>query len=151
MGSYIEKQMTETTNFINNVRNMFDNTLNFENCSYREKYVNDDVQFMDKSEKNLIYFRNILQEKYLTRIINNRHKTSITIEQKNDFDMNPYLAAHTLLGNREYWWLILLVNKKINVESFTKLKDYIYTPDISDIKECLINEMSKNEDVGQIK
>ena len=105
---------------------------------------------MESSEKNLIYFRNILQEKYFDRIISRRKITSITKEQELEFDMNPYLASYKLLGTSEYWWLLLIVNKKMNVESFRNLKEKIYTPDIQDIKECLITELKKNDKLGEI-
>ena len=110
---FIENTMDTTNNFLSNIRRMKENTLNFENCSYREKYTNDDIKYMETSEKNLIYFRNILQEKYFDRIISKRKITSITKEQELEFDMNPYLASYKLLGTSEYWWLLLIVNKKI--------------------------------------
>ena len=131
---FIENTMDTTNNFLSNIRKMKENTLNFENCSYREKYTNDKIKYMESSEKNLIYFRNILQEKYFDRIISRRKITSITKEQELEFDMNPYLASYKLLGTSEYWWLLLIVNKKMNVESFRNLKEKIYTPDIQDIK-----------------
>ena len=110
---FIENTMDTTNNFLSNIRRMKENTLNFENCSYREKYTNDDIKYMETSEKNLIYFRNILQEKYFDRIISKRKITSITKDQELEFDMNPYLASYKLLGTSEYWWLLLIVNKKI--------------------------------------
>ena len=109
---FIENTMDTTNNFLSNIRKMKENTLNFENCSYREKYTNDKIKYMESSEKNLIYFRNILQEKYFDRIISRRKITSITKEQELEFDMNPYLASYKLLGTSEYWWLLLIVNKK---------------------------------------
>ena len=147
---FIENTMDTTNNFLSNIRRMKKNTLNFENCSYREKYTNDKIKYMESSEKNLIYFRNILQEKYFDRIISRRKITSITKEQELEFDMNPYLASYKLLGSPEYWWLLLIVNKKMNVESFRNLKEKIYTPDIQDIKECLITELKKNDKLGEI-
>ena len=148
MGSFIENRINTSNRFLDNVRSMRENTLNFENISYREKYVNEDINYMKTSEKNLVYFSNILQEKYLSRIIERRRKTSITSDQKNEFDMNPYLAARVLLGNADYWWILLLVNRKMNVQQFTKLGDYIYTPDMEDIKECIIKELNKNKNLG---
>ena len=56
---FIENTMDTTNNFLSNIRKMKENTLNFENCSYREKYTNDKIKYMESSEKNLIYFRNI--------------------------------------------------------------------------------------------
>ena len=147
---FIENTMDTTNNFLSNIRRMKENTLNFENCSYREKYTNDDIKYMETSEKNLIYFRNILQEKYFDRITSKRKITSITKEQELEFDMNPYLASYKLLGTSEYWWLLLIVNKKMNVESFRNLKEKIYAPDIQDIKECLITELKKNDKLGEI-
>lgn len=150
MGTYIENTIESANDFLPNIRRMKNNTLNFENSSYREKYINKDMKYLNSSEKNLIYFRNILQEKYFDRIILNRQRTNLTSEQILEFDMNPYLASKTLLGSPEYWWLILMVNKKMNVESFTNLKSSIYTPNIEDIKECLKIELKKNEKLGEI-
>lgn len=151
MGSFIEEKITNSNQFLPSVRNMLNNTLNFENISYREKYVNEDINHMKESEKNLIYFRNILQEKYFSRIMYRRKVTTLTREQMYEFDMNPYLAAKVLLGNPDYWWILLLVNKKMNVQQFTKLKSRIYTPDMDDIKECIVKELNKNDSLGQIE
>ena len=52
---FIENTMDTTNNFLSNIRRMKENTLNFENCSYREKYTNDKIKYMESSEKNLIY------------------------------------------------------------------------------------------------
>ena len=151
MGKFVENQIEGSNNFLYNIRKMKENTLNFENCSYKEYYKNNDIKYMNSTEKGLVYFRNILQEKYYDRIIRNRHITTITKEQALEFDMNPYLASYQLLGTSEYWWILLLVNKKMNVESFTKLKDKIYTPDIEDIKQCIIVELKKNDKLDKIE
>ena len=145
---FIENRLESTNNFLSNIRKMKENTLNFENSSIREEYKNENIKYMENTKKNLTYFRNILQDKYRDRIMYYRRLVTITKEQALEFDMNPYLAAHRLMGNPDYWWLILFVNKKMNVESFTKLKDRIYIPDIDDIKECLVKELKKNEDIG---
>jgi len=151
MGKFVENQVEGSNNFLYNIRKMKENTLNFDNSSYKEYYKNKDIKYMNSTEKGLVYFRNILQEKYYDRIIRKRHITTITREQALEFDMNPYLASYQLLGTSEYWWILLMVNKKMNVESFTKLKDKIYTPDIEDIKQCLIIELKKNDKLDKIE
>lgn len=148
--SFIDKHLLSTQNFIDNIRSMENSTLNFENCSYRERYQNEKVKYMESSSLNLIYFRNILQEKYFDRIMAGRKATNITKEQQLTFDQNPYLAASELLNNTDYWWILLMVNKKMNVQEFTKLNSFIYTPNMDDIREFMTKELNKNREVGEI-
>lgn len=149
--SFIEKKITSTEKFLDNVRNMDNNTLNFENCSYREKYTNKDIKYFENTDLNLTYFRNILMEKYRDRILRYRNTATISDTQKATFDQNPYLAASEILGDINYWWLILLVNKKMNVEEFTKLSNKIYIPNVEDIKNCITNELTKNKTLGELE
>lgn len=152
MGSFKERHLPANgNNFLGNIRNMMNNTLKFENISYKEIYKNPNIEHMEETEKRLVYFRNILQEKYLNRIMSKRRTTVITAVQKLEFDMNPYLAAHDLLGDSAYWWIILLVNKKMCVEDFTKLGESIYTPDMEDLKECISIELTKNKNIGVLE
>lgn len=148
MAAFIENTISSPNHFLENVRKMKDNTLNFENISYQESYKNDEIQHMNSSIKNLVYMRNIIQEKYFNRLISKRRVMTITDEQRYKYDLNPYLAASELLGNFDYWWLLLMVNKKMNVQEFSKLKSTIYVPDMEDIKACIIQELSKNKNLG---
>lgn len=146
--SFIDKHLVSTTSFRDNMKSMRDSSLNFENCSYLERYKNPKVKYMESSELNLVYFRNIIQERYLDRLMLGRRATKITKEQEKEFDQNPYLAAYKLLNNADYWWLILLVNKKMNVQSFTKLDSFIYTPNMEDVKAFMTKELNKNREIG---
>ncbi|MGL4949691.1 MAG: hypothetical protein ACRC5M_04855 [Anaeroplasmataceae bacterium] len=150
MPEFVDKKITSTTEFLQNIRFMLDNTFNFENIAIKERYLNGEIPFMEESSKNLIYNRNIIQEKYLDRVMNRRRKTVISEEKRQEYDLNPYMAADELLGTPDYWWLLLMVNKKMNVHEFTKLGTSIYTPDMVDLKDCLLKEFNKNKDIGEI-
>jgi hypothetical protein len=148
MAAFVENTISSPNHFLENIRKLKDNTLNFENISYLDPYKNEEIQFMDSTIKSLTYIRNIIQEKYFNRILNKRRVITISNEQRDKYDLNPYLAAYELLGNFDYWWLLLMVNKKMNVMEFCKLKNTIYVPDIEDIKACIIQELTKNNNLG---
>lgn len=150
MGSFIENKRNGSTKFEQVIDTLSNNSLTFENISIKEKYFNKDIKHMEESEKNLIYFRNIIFEKYITRIIYNSKDVILTEEQNRLFDKNPYLAAEELLGNPDYWWLLLISNQKSNIDSFTKFKNIIKTPDMDDLKSLIKDELTKNENIGKV-
>lgn len=148
MASYIQNEISGSNHFLDNVRKMKENSMNFENISYVEVYKNEDIPYMESTIKDLKYFRNIIQEKYFDRLLYKRKIISIDEKQRLEYDMNPYLASTELLGSPDYWWILLMVNKKMNVQEFCKLKGTIFIPDMDDLKTCIIQELNKNNDLG---
>lgn len=150
MASFIDTKRNKSVDFQEVVESMSKNSILFENSSIKEKYTNKSVKYMEETELNLLYYRNVIFEKYVDRLLYMSKQTILTDEQKLMYDKNPYLAAKELLGSPDYWWLLLIVNRKLCIDDFTKLQNVINIPDIDDLKSLLKDEFSKDNNIGQI-
>jgi hypothetical protein len=115
-----------------------------------EKYKNPEVRNYENSELNLLYYRNIILDKYLQRLINNSATALLSEDQRRRYDRNPFLCAYEVLGNSDYWWLVLAVNKSLNVHEFSNLPAQIYMPNIEDLRTTLRYEFMRNKEIGNI-
>ena len=141
---------TSDMDFYKRVEKLSNNTMQFENLNTAEKYKNDEIKKVSDSLTNLFYTRNPVFDKLLLRILSRSNKVEVPELKKEDWDLNPYLASYDLYGTAEYWWILLLGNRMSSIYEFTKLPDFIYKPDILDLKEQIRIELKKNENVGEI-
>jgi hypothetical protein len=137
-------------NFFTTIDKKLSNTLLFENCSIIESYNNDKIKYYDKTEKGLYYFTNIVMEKYRDFIVETSDPIELSTQQRINYEFNPYLLSYDNFGTPDYWWIILLANRKTSIFDFTKLPSIIKLPNISQLKNKLKYEMQNNSGFGYI-
>ena len=151
MGIKFIRRNPSDKNFYNTVKIFAENTTTFENSTIMEKYKNDKLKKVNETTTNLFFAKNPIFDKYLHRILEKCTMITVTAEQKERWDMNPYLASKEIYNTPEYWWILLLANRMTNIYEFCKLPDTIYKADIEDLMSELRVELQKNEDMGMIK
>jgi len=147
MGSFVERKV-RSNSFNEVIDALSNNSTNFEKISILEKYTNTGLKYMESTKLGLVYFRNIIFDKYIERIIIKRKKMKINSNEKEIFNMNPYVASYKLLGSVDYWWLLLIANKKKSINDFVDFDDFVYIPDMADIKEILKIELYHSDKLG---
>ena len=127
--------------FKNTIDRMNINTVTFENHSYAEIYQNSDVKYMENTVKNLVYYRNIILEKYIKIIKETAIRKSISEETMKKYELDPYRCSLDETGYVDFWWIILAINECLNVTEFKDLTT-ILIPDIYKIAELLTEELA---------
>jgi len=141
---------SSSLNFYERIKDNSQNTMIFENLNTAEKYKNKELKKVNESDINLFYIRNPVFDKLILRILYNNEMVQVTELQKEDWDLNPFLASAELYGTPDYWWILLIGNRMTSIHEFTKLPDMIYKPNITDIKEKIKLELVKSDIVGEV-
>lgn len=127
-------------NFYESVKDCSENSLNFENCSEIEEYVNDEVESADASNLGLIYYDIPFITKYFDKIKENTTSIMLTEMEQMTYYRNPKLLSYDKLGSIDYWYLILLLNGWFSAYDMTDLGKSVILPNPKTIADIITEE-----------
>jgi hypothetical protein len=150
MASFIDYKDPINTDFDKTVERFSKNTFVFENHSFIERYVNKDYLSYKESDLGLFFMSNIIIEKYLLRIKEDCTTKVLDEDQKQRYNLNPFLTSYEILGSSNYWWIILAVNDMISINEWTNLPNIINIPNINALRILVTQELYTNKEFGAL-
>lgn len=109
-------------------------THNIDNCSFKYKYVNNQINLAENTRQGLYLFENPLLDNDHYNLYEEVLPLEMTYELKELYYYNPRRVSHDYLGDSSYWYLILSLNGFLSIDDFHSFEK-IYIPDKSIIEK----------------
>lgn len=136
-----------TYDILESQRKSKDNSLNFEKCSYFEKYENSLKGIT--SQLGLCMGDNMILKR-LIPYLKGKSKTKIYAkEAAKRFYNRPLALSYEEYGRIDFWWIILAINDYINPQDFHDWTSLII-PSLEEISLTFDKESYLNNEIGVI-
>lgn len=136
---YVASVNSNPNSFKKTIENLAKSSVDIEQASIENKYINTDVAHYVSSEMNLNIYDNVLLNKYFSKIKATCTTKNLSREEQFKYNYRPELLSSDNYGSPSLWYLILKCN---NCEDFNDFKDLptVQLPDLVTIENCLTNE-----------
>lgn len=136
---YIANVNSDEKSFNKTINNLAKSSVDIEQASIENKYVNTNISHYSTSEMNLNLYDNVLLNKYFSKIKTTCTTKTLRREEQFKYNYRPELLSTDTYGTPSLWYLILKCN---NCEDFNDFKDLpsVKLPDLVTIENCLTNE-----------
>lgn len=130
----------DETDFSKSITKCAKNSLNFENSSRIENYVNKDLDYFQTSVRSLKLFDVLFITKYRDKLISTAQKIILSEQEQMKYYRNPKYLSYDKFDVIDYWYIILLINNWKSAFEMTDLNHPILIPNASTISEIITQE-----------
>lgn len=145
----MRKAVMSETAFPKGIKDVLENSMNFEKCSSFVRYDYEDSKKSVGTALNLCFQTNHVMDIIVPYLKSKSEVNLYTEDQAKPYYGRPMALSYDTYGATDYWWIILAVNGYFNPVEFTGWTQLVI-PEINEIERILDREIYVNDNIGEI-